>query len=127
MTIKNIFKIISFGILIYLLTTSFSYIHFISGKEDFGYAIMKYEIDSSKNIALVKAKAINYIGEMQGMDRKESHISVINFWLLLALIIIQLFLLIKRLDTSGWTKKITGYPKDEINGPNTEFVKDWVE
>ncbi len=53
--------------------------------------MQKQEVDSASNIDTVKQKAKDYLDTIRRVHRKYSHKSAINFWLLIGLIIIQIF------------------------------------
>jgi len=63
--------------------------------------MQKMEIDNLQNIDTVKQKAKDYLDTIRSVHRQYSAQSVINFWLLVGLILIQTVLLSMKLRTSS--------------------------
>ena len=96
MTIRIFLQIILFGLLFYLLADSFMQFDFAASKNNAFTSIQKMEVDSTQNIDTVKQKAKNYLDTIRLVHKNHSGKSVINFWLIAGLIIIQIFLLINK-------------------------------
>ena len=96
MVLKIFLQIISLGLLIYLLADSFLNIGFATSKNNALSIYQKSVIDSTQNIDTVKQKAKDYLTTIRLIQDKHSGNSLIRFWLLVGLIIIQIFLYQKR-------------------------------
>jgi hypothetical protein len=96
MTFRKILKIVSFGLLFYLLADSFMHFDLAASKNNAFTSMQKMEIDSIQSIATVKQKAKDHLDTIRRVHKKYSDESVINFWLLVVLIIIQTFLFINK-------------------------------
>jgi hypothetical protein len=83
-------------LLFYLLADSFRHFDFAASKNKAFTSLQKMEIDSMQSIDTVKQKAKNHLDTIRRVHKKYSEESVINFWLLVGLIIIQTFLLINK-------------------------------
>ena len=99
MTIGKVLHFVSFGILLYLLVDSFMHFDFAATKNNAMTSIQKMQIDDLQSIDTVKQKAKNYLDTIRRVHREHSAQSVINFWLLVGLILIQTFLLSMKLRT----------------------------
>jgi hypothetical protein len=80
-------------VLLYLLADSFMHFDFAASKNNALTNMQKMEVDSTHNIDTVKGKAKSYLDTIRRVHKKYSAKSVINFWLIVGLISIQLFLL----------------------------------
>ena len=89
MTIKKVFQIISLGLLLYLLADSLLHIEFAATKNNYFTTTQKEEIALTQNIDSVKQRAKDYLDTIRRVHRKYSSKSVINFWILVGLVIIQ--------------------------------------
>jgi hypothetical protein len=92
MAIKKTLQIVSFGLLFYLLADSFMHFDFAASKNEAFTSMQKKEVDAIQNIDTVKQKAQDYLDTIRRVHKKHSDKAVINFWLLVGLIIIQVFL-----------------------------------
>jgi hypothetical protein len=93
MTLIKILQVVSFGLLFYLLADSFMHFDIAASKNEAFTSMQKSEVDSTQNIDTVKQKAKDYLDTIRRVHKKYSHKSVINFWLLVGLVIIQIVLL----------------------------------
>jgi glucose uptake protein GlcU len=94
--IKKTLLLISLGLLLYLLADNFMHIDFAVSKNNAFTSMKKQEVDSASNIDTVKQIAKGYLDTIRNVHKKYSHKSVINFWLLALLIIIQVFLFVNK-------------------------------
>jgi hypothetical protein len=94
--IKRTLLLISFGVLLYLLADNCMHIGFAESKNNTFTIMQKQQVDSASNIDNVKQIAKGHLDSIRNVHRKYSHKSVINFWLLILLIIIQLFLFVNK-------------------------------
>ena len=97
MTIAKVLHFVSFGILLYLLADSFMHFDLAATKNNALTSMQKMQIDDLQSIDTVKQKAKNYLDTIRRVHREYSAQSVINFWLLVGLILIQTFLLSMKL------------------------------
>lgn len=81
---------------IYLLAGNFMNFDIAASKNDAFTSMQKSEVDSTQNIDTVKQKAKGYLDTIRRVHKKHSNKSVINFWLLVGLVIIQAFLFINK-------------------------------
>jgi hypothetical protein len=96
MTLKKVLQIVSFGLLLYLLADSFLHFDFAASKNRAFTIMQKMEIDTIQSIATVKQKAKDHLDTIRRVHKEYSDNSVINFWVLVGLIIIQTFLFINK-------------------------------
>jgi hypothetical protein len=96
MTIRKSVHIISILLLLYLLADSFLHIEFAVTKNNHFTAFQKEEIDSTQNIDTVKQKAKDFLDTIRYVHRRQSDESVTRFWLLAGVVIIQIFLFIRK-------------------------------
>ena len=96
MTLRKTLQIISFGLLLYLLADSLMHFDLAASKNNAFTSMQKMEIDSTQNIDAVKLKAKGFLDTIRRVHKKYSDKSVINFWLIAGLIIIQIFLFINK-------------------------------
>ena len=92
MKLKRVLQIVSFGLLFYLLADSFLHFDFAASKNEAFTSMQKTEVDAIQIIDTVKQKAKDYLDTIRRVHKKHSDKAVINFWLLVGLIIIQVFL-----------------------------------
>ena len=96
MRVRRILQLLSLGILLYLLTDAFMQIEFAASKNNALTAWQKTEIDSMQNVDTLKYKAKENLDVIRHIHRNYSNKSVTNFWLLIGLIMLQVFLLFSR-------------------------------
>ena len=96
MTLTKILQVVSFGLLFYLLAGNFMNFDIAASKNDAFTSMQKSEVDSTQNIDTVKQKVKGYLDTIRRVHKKYSNKSVINFWLLVGLVIIQAFLFINK-------------------------------
>ena len=87
---------ISFGLIFYLLADSFMQFDFAASKNNAFTSMQRMEVDSIQNIDTVKQKAKYYLDTIRRVHKKYSDNSIINFWLLVGLVIIQVFLFMNK-------------------------------
>ena len=96
MILRRILQVVLFGLLVYLLADSFMHFDLAASKNNAFTSMQKMEIDSTQNIDTVKLKAKGLLDTIRSVHKKYSDKSVINFWLIAGLIIIQIFLFINK-------------------------------
>lgn len=101
MRLRKILQIVSFGLLFYLLADSFMHFGFAASKNNAFTSMQKMEVDSNQNIHFIKQKAKDYLETIRSVHRKYSDKSVISFWLLSGVIVIQVFLLLNKQPKSA--------------------------
>ena len=101
MTIRKILNLVSLALLFYLLVDSFMHFDLAATKNNAMTSMQKMEIDSTQSIDTVKQKAKEYLDTIRRVHRQHSAQSVINFWLLIGLVLIQTFLLSRKFATNS--------------------------
>jgi len=101
MKIRKILHLISLGLLLYLLVDSFMHFDLAATKNNAMTSMQKMEIDNTQNIDTVKQKAKEYLDTIRRVHRQYSAQSVINFWVLVGLILIQTVLLSMKVMTNS--------------------------
>lgn len=82
--------------LLYLLVDAFRHIEFAVTTNNHFTAFQREEIDSTQNIDTVKQKAKDFLDAIRYVHRRQSDKSVARFWLLAAVIVIQVFLFLSK-------------------------------
>ena len=96
MILKLFLIIISFGLFIYLFADAFMRFDIAATKNN-GLAIeRKLVIDKMQNIDSVKVKAKNEIDFNRQKVRDESRHAIMNIWILITLLLIQVFFCTKQ-------------------------------
>lgn len=101
MTIRKVLHFVSFGIILFLLADSFTNFDLAATKNNAMTSMQKIEIDNLQSIDTAKQKAKDYLDTIRRVHRQYSAQSVINFWLLVGLILIQTVLLSIKLRTNS--------------------------
>lgn len=63
--------------------------------------MQKLEIDNTQNVDTVKQKAKGYLDTIRRVHQQYSAKSVVNFWVLIGLLLIQIVLLSMKVKTSS--------------------------
>ncbi len=84
------------GVIIYLTKDALWHIEFSASKNNALTWFLKDSIDKTQHIDTVKLKAKNHIDTIRRVHRNYSKNSLLNFWLLIALLSIQLFLIFRQ-------------------------------
>ena len=97
MTIKTILITITLGLLIWLLIDNTSQLDLAATKNDGLISWQKMKVDSFQNIDSVKIYAKSKLDIIRQTAEKDDMIATKRIWIIIALIIVQLFLFINTL------------------------------
>jgi hypothetical protein len=100
MKTRKILHLISLGLLLYLLVDSFIHFDLAATKNNAMTSMQKIEVDNTQNIDTVKQKAKESLDKIRRVHRQYSAQSVINFWVVVGLLLIQTILLSMRVSTN---------------------------
>jgi hypothetical protein len=96
MNIRKLLQLLSLALLLYLLADAFVHIEWAVTKNNALTSMQKAEIDRIQNMDTLKQKAKEELDVGRNIHRCYSDRSMTNFWLLAALVTIQIVLLYNR-------------------------------
>jgi hypothetical protein len=99
MTVKTLLFILSLGLLVWLFIDSTFQLDIAATKNNGLTSMKKQEVDEMQNIDSVKTYAKSTLDIIRQNTRTNSAISTKRIWLILILLVLQLFLWTKRTRT----------------------------